>query len=166
MGTDLTVGEILASLEARISFHREQEALHARQEAHHRERREAHAAELETLTRHFEAFKATAGVAAELARQPADPSEAAKAEADPDPGRQPRASRLVARIVEEKREGESFGARAITREVNQRFGDRLKRPLDVRVASVILRRLRDARRIHLVQEGKAFHEALYAKGRR
>lgn len=167
MSTDLTVGEILANLEARIAFHREQEALHARQEAQHREQREMHAGELETLLRHYEAFKSSAGLAADLARLPAAPSkaEASTAEADPDPGRRPQASRLVAKIIEEKTEGESFGARAIAREVNQRFGSRLKRPLDVRVTSVILRRLRDARRIHLVQEGKAFHEALYARGR-
>lgn len=168
MSTELTIGEILANLEARISFHREQEALHARQEAQHREQREMHAGELETLTRHYEAFKSTAGLAADLARPPAahPGAAAAQAEADPEPGRRPRASRLVAKIIEEKRDGESFGARAIAREVNQRFGHRLKRPLDVRVASVILRRLRDARHIHLVQEGKAFHEALYARGPR
>ncbi|HYX24714.1 MAG TPA: hypothetical protein VFC23_11220 [Thermoanaerobaculia bacterium] len=42
----------------------------------------------------------------------------------------------------------------------------MRRPLDGRTVSVTLRRLRDAGQLHQVQEGRAHHEALYAKGPR
>jgi len=54
----------------------------------------------------------------------------------------------------------------VTAEVNRRFADRLRRPIDTRMASDVLRRMNNARQIHLVRVGKAFSEALYAKGAR
>ena len=48
-------------------------------------------------------------------------------------------------------------------EVNARFGKRLRRPLEPRTASVTLRRLEAEGRIQLLEKGRAFHEALYAR---
>jgi hypothetical protein len=73
-------------------------------------------------------------------------------------------SKLVARVVE-GRTG-AFGATAVAQEIHQRFGRRLHRPPDSRTVSVTLRRLNTMRRIYLVREGRAFHEALYAWGPR
>ncbi len=64
-------------------------------------------------------------------------------------------SRLVAKVVEEQQPGQAFGATAIAREVNRRFGKKLRRAVDVRAVGVNLRRLRLAGRIELVREGKA-----------
>jgi hypothetical protein len=167
MSGNVTVAEILANLQTRIAFHRDQEALHAGREAYHRDQRAHHAAELEKVTQHFEAFQASAGAAADLAREPL-PSRSAEPveEAAPDPGRKPRISHLVGKVIEGKPDGEPFGAAAVAEEVNRRFGHLMKKPLDPRLASVVLRRLRDARRLHVVREGKAHQETLYAKGGR
>jgi hypothetical protein len=74
------------------------------------------------------------------------------------------ASRYIRAVVESRADGEPFGAGAVVAEVNRRFGDRLKKPVDTRTASDVLRRMSKERKIHLVRPGKAFSEALYAKG--
>ena len=169
MSGNVTVAEILATLQARIAFHRDQEAFHSGREEYHRDQRAHHAAELEKVTQHFEAFQASAGAAADLAREALPPRSAAPVEeADPGLGRKPKIAHLVAKVIEGKPDGEPFGAAAVAEEVNRRFGNRMKKPLAPRLASVVLRRLRDARRLHVVREGKAHQETLYAKegGRR
>lgn len=160
MSTDLPVSKVIANLEARLAFHREQEALHARQEEHHRAQRSAHAAEIEKVAQSLEAFRSTAVTAVELARpvQPPSPAD------EPETGSRTMVSRLIARVVESRPMDEAFGASSIAAEVNRRYAQRLERPVDTRAASVVLRRLRAARRIHLVRKGKAAHEALYRRG--
>jgi hypothetical protein len=69
MTPDLSVSEVLASLEERIAFHRQKADFHAQQEVHHREQNALHLAELKRVTEHFEAFKAVALPAAEVARE-------------------------------------------------------------------------------------------------
>jgi hypothetical protein len=64
METVLSVAAILSSLETQIAEQRAQETFHAEREAFHRGSRERHAAELERLVQHFEAFKASAASAA------------------------------------------------------------------------------------------------------
>ena len=54
--------------------------------------------------------------------------------------------------------------RLVTQEVNRRFRKMLRRAADIRAVSVILRRMSAVRRLRLVREGKANHEALYARG--
>jgi hypothetical protein len=49
MSSKLSIAQVVAKLEARLAFHRQQEAFHAQQEVHHREQRAVHAAELERL---------------------------------------------------------------------------------------------------------------------
>lgn len=160
MSTGLTVQEILAKLEARVAFHEEKEAFHGQQEEHHRGQRAFHAAGLEQVKQHLEAFKATAEIASELARQterPARPTE------DNDLGGRPKVSQMIVRVLEGLGEEETFGAHWVTAEVNRRFGDKLRRPVNARTVSVTLRRLRNARRIYALRDGKAFHESLYRK---
>jgi hypothetical protein len=161
MSATLTVQEILAKLEARVAFHQEKEAFHGQQEQQHREQRAFHAAELEQVKQHLAAFKATSEVAAELARQADGPSH--PAEDNNLGGRLPKVSHMIAKVLEGLGDGESFGATWVTAEVNRRFRDKLRRPVNARTVSVNLRRLRDSKRIFALREGKAFHESLYRK---
>jgi len=169
MSTAFSVAEVLDKLEKRIAFHREKADYHAQQEIHHRERSAFHVAELERVTEHFEAFKATALVAAELAGEATTPPPPVKEEADEDRdlvGKEVAASKLVARVVERMAAGASFGAAQVAAETNRRYRDKLDEPLDARAVSVTLRRLRDAGRLREVREGKSYHEALYVKATR
>lgn len=168
MSSELSVVAVLDHLEAQIAFHRDQEALHAEKEEVHRGQRAFHAAELEKVTRHFEDFKTVAGPALELAREALERRKAAEAKPVPEEvetfyGRRPMVSRLVSRVVDGKPVEARFGATEVAAEVNRRFGRSLPRPVDGRTASVTLRRLERSGQIHLVREGRAFHEALYSK---
>lgn len=166
MSTALSVAEILDKLTKRIAWHREKAAFHAQQESHHREQSAFHTAELERVSRHFEAFKATALAAADLAQ--AGPPQPAMAEMEEEDvrefiGKRIKVSRLIARAVERLGDGETFGAARVAAETNRRFESRLRRPVDARAASVVLRRLSTAGRLQLVRQGKAAKEALYRK---
>ena len=166
MSSKLSVAEVLGNLESRAAFHREREAFHAHQEEQHREERARHAAELEKVLHNLETFRAASTSAVELVQQPhasAVPVPAEPQVKAPASGRM-MASRFIRSVVESREEGEPFGASAVTAEVNRRFGDRLRRPIETRMASDVLRRMNNARQIHLVRAGKAFSEALYARG--
>jgi len=63
----MSVAKVLANLQAQMAVHKEREAFHAQQEVFRREQRALHAAGLETVTQHFEAFQAASGGAAEIA---------------------------------------------------------------------------------------------------
>ena len=168
MSGKLSVEDVVANLEARAAFHGEQEALHAQQEVHHREQRVAHAAELAKVRQHLETFRAAAVPALELARIPLVPPSASPPPPEdlPASGRL-MVSKLLRRVVQSQPDGEPFGATAVAAEANRRFGSHLKKKaIDSRTASDVLRRLTNEGAIHLVREGKAFHEALYAKGAR
>jgi hypothetical protein len=67
------------------------------------------------------------------------------------------------RVVDRLDEDEIFGANQVAEETNRRHQERLKRPVDARLVSVVLRRLRDAGEIHQIKPGGAAHEALYSK---
>ena len=53
MSSELSVAEVLANLEKRLAFHREQETLHRQQEAVHREQAALHAGESEVVAKHL-----------------------------------------------------------------------------------------------------------------
>jgi hypothetical protein len=160
---DLSVAQILANLEAQIASVESQEAFHAQQEVLHREQRAQNAADLEKLRQRYEVFKTAAAAAEEVVTRV--PQEDPARQEDEDARVQiTTVAKLIVRVVA-ARTG-TFGATAVAQEINQRFGRRLGRPLDSRTVSVTLRRLNDSGRIHLVREGKAFHEALYAPGPR
>jgi hypothetical protein len=166
MSTAFSVAEVLDKLEKRIAFHREQADFHAQQEVHHRERSAFHVAELERVTKHFEAFKATALTAADLAGEATAPPPPVKEEAEDDRefvGKRIQASKLVARVVDRMADGATFGAAQVAAETNRRYRDKLRRPIDARAVSITLRRLRDAGRLRLVRKGKSNHEGLYVK---
>lgn len=166
MSTAFSVAEILAKLEARITHHEQQVTFHQQQQAHHREQSAVHAAELETVRQHFESFKATAIPAAHLAGVPVAHPPAA--EEKPDDllefvGKRITASKLIARVLLSLGDDETFGANRVAGETNRRYRENLKKPVDGRTVSVVLRRLRTAGKLHQVQSGGAAHEALYAK---
>lgn len=168
MSTSLSVAEILSKLETRIAYHEQQMAFHQQQEAHHREQSAAHAAELEKLRQHFESFKAAALPAADLAGVSVSP-EPGKEEAPEDlrefVGKRIMTSKLIARVIRGLAD-ETFGATRVAEETNRRYRTTLKKPVDTRAASTILRRLRDAGELRQIQSGGAAHEAVYAKGGR
>jgi hypothetical protein len=165
MSSKLSVAQVLANLEARYAFHHEQEALHARQEAHHKEQRTMHAAEMEKFRGKLESFKAASESLEELAEGPI-PGQTAKQEApDFGPG-QPTATKMIRAVVESHGPGERFGANSVAAEVNRRYPDKLDAPVDGRTVSVVLRRMKDEHKIHLVRSGKAHNEALYSIGPR
>lgn len=165
MSSKLSVAEVLGSLEARAAFHREREAFHAAQEEQHRQERARHAAELEKVLHNLEAFRSVSASAVELVQQGSSQEPAEPPVKGPASGRL-MVSRFIRTVVESRPEGEPFGASAVAAEVNRRFGDRLKKPIDTRAASDVLRRMSNARRIRLVRPGKAFSEAMYARGER
>jgi hypothetical protein len=164
MTLEVSVGELLKTLERKIAFHREKAALHAREEELHRSQRTLHETELESATRHFEALKAAAGPAAEIAMSAYDPAPAEPSEPEEDGldlGANPPLTALISRILKDKAKEEPFGPTALTTEINQRFRDRLERDADIRSVSAALRRMCRKRRIELVREGRSYNEALY-----
>ncbi|HYU34999.1 MAG TPA: hypothetical protein VEW48_22845 [Thermoanaerobaculia bacterium] len=74
-----------------------------------------------------------------------------------------RVSNLAARVMETKDPTETFGGASIAREINQRYGKHLRRPVQVRNVATALRRMAAAGRIRQVEEGRAYHEALYTR---
>ena len=175
MSRNLSVEQVLASLEAQMAFHKEREAEHARQEVwheeqvlFHREERARHAAEHEEVVRHYEAFKATGVAAAEVAaRDVVPPPPAVVEEPALEEGllASPFArGRLVARWVKSLPAGEVFGPARAAAEVNRRYARDLSQPATFRQASAALRRLCDHGVIRLVRQGGAHQESLYTKG--
>ncbi len=166
MTPDVSVAEVLANLEERIAFHRQQADFHAQQEILHREQNAVHLAELKRVTEHFEAFKSVALPAVEVAREGRLPPPQPVEEPEDNRefiGKRILASRLVARVIERMADDATFGARQVTAETNRRYRDKLRKPVEARAVSVTLRRLQANGRLRLVREGKSKHEALYTK---
>ncbi|HYU31689.1 MAG TPA: hypothetical protein VEW48_05965 [Thermoanaerobaculia bacterium] len=160
MSRDLSFARILTELQGRIEHHRGREAFHAEQEAFHQQQRARHAAELQTARERFEAFLAAADAASELVARPREE----KAVDDSIPaGKGAVLSKLVARLVGGKGPLERFGAKSLTREIEERYGARLGRKVDSRAVAAKLRRMAQAGKIHLAREGRSFHEALYTR---
>jgi hypothetical protein len=165
MKGNLSVAEILASLEAQMAFDKEREAFHAGQEVFHREQRAHHAARYEAVAKSYEAFRATAGEAAEIAAQ----AQASRPAPEPPPAEPaPKLGpydrgRLVARVVQELPAGEAFGPSRLAEEANRRYSRQLGKPVDVRMASGVLRRLLADGVVRLVQKGGSHREALYGR---
>jgi hypothetical protein len=164
MKTNRSVGEILASLESQAGFHRERAAFHAGHEEHHKAQRSAHESELAEIERRLEAFRAAASEALELADRPAVavPQPDVK-QKDLGSASRPKLGRMVTLLLQDKGVSERFGPAGLTREVNERFGERLRRPVTVPQISIVLRRLQNQGKIHQVRQGRPHWEALYAK---
>ncbi|HYG61884.1 MAG TPA: hypothetical protein VEL74_04845 [Thermoanaerobaculia bacterium] len=157
--TDISVAAVLADLEAQMAHHRKQMELHAEQEAAHGRQREHHAAELAKLSQHYEDFKRTAGAVLEVASPRTLRSQGG------DPGVPSKLSRMVDAVLAGKAADEPFSASQIAAEVRERFGARLRRPIDPRSISAKLRRMEAAGKIHQLREGRSYHEALYCRER-
>lgn len=165
MKTNRSVGEILGSLEAQAAFHRERAAFHAGHEEHHREQRSTHEAELAEIERRLEAFRAAAAEALDFADRPVAvpvPDQDLK-EKDLGSASRPKLGRMVSLLLQDKGASERFGPVGLAREVNERFGERLRRPVTVPQISIVLRRLQSQRKIHQVRRGRPHWEALYVK---
>ncbi len=67
------------------------------------------------------------------------------------------------RVIETKRPDEVFGASTLIAEINSRWGAKLKRGIEPRSASATLRRWAATGRIHLVRDGRSYHESLYTR---
>lgn len=159
MSPEPTINAILSRLEARLAHHREQAEIHTRQEDFHREERERHTRQMEELARSIEAFRASAGVALELAGPPVDDDR------DVDTGGERILTRLVSKLIAGRPGDERFGPEGLTEEVNRRFPEILRKPARMRQVSDVLRRLARSGRIHQVRRGRPHHEALYVRER-
>lgn len=157
-----SIAEVLKSLESRTAERERQVAYHAEQEILHSERKKALAAELEELRRQLEALRGAVAALDQADRRPSPAALPESAAEDLGSASHPKVARMVEKVVETKREGESFGSEALTEEVNRRFGDRLRKPLDARQVSGVLRRLVRKNRLDLVRRGRPHQEALYA----
>lgn len=162
-----SIDEVLARLQEQVDFHAEQESFHAAQEDLHREQRSSHAAALEEARRRLEAFRAAAEDALDLAARNVPPSKRPPQvnlkEVDLGSLSRPKLGRMVTLILESKAPDERFGAIELSREVNERFRDRMRRAVDPTQMSVVLRRLYRRGRIHLVRPGRPYQEALYVR---
>jgi hypothetical protein len=166
MDTKPSVTEMLARLDEQIAHNAEREAFHANHEAFHRDQRSSYALELERLTRTRDSLKAAAEAAEELMDRGVPEVSAAPPPPEiPDMGQRFRLARLVEIVVERKAPHDRFGPKTIAAEVNQTFGDRLRRRFDERQASVALAWLARSGRIVRHQKGKPFHESQYSRGR-
>lgn len=165
MTSKLSVEEVLAHLEQRAVSLREQEALHAKQEGHHREQRALCAAELEKVQQSLEAFRQISATAVDLVRPLAAQARAAVKDDEedlPPPGHR-MVGRLIQIVVESPSLPEPFGPTAVAEEVNRRFASRLSEEITPRTASDVLRRLLGEGGVRRVRKGKAFYEALYRR---
>lgn len=164
MKRKLSIDEVLARLEAQAAFHREREAFHAGHEARHREQRSAHAADLENINRRLNAFRAAAAEALDLAdKAAAAPESQSLMEEDLGSASRPKVIRMAELVIEHKGGSERFGPVGLAEEVNDRFGERLRRPVTAGELSTVLRRLHHKGQIHLVRRGRPHWEALYVR---
>jgi hypothetical protein len=164
MRSNRTISEVVASLESQLAFYREKEDLHAKHEALHREQRTLYGTEREKIERNLEAFGAAAASALDLAEKTLARPAGDEEGADLGSASNPRLGKMVELILAEKGQDERFGPVGLAAEVNRRFGNRLRRQVNARQISVVLRRMERLRRIHLVRKGRPHWEALYSRG--
>jgi len=134
MALNLSIAQMLAQLEAKVALHRERKNFHADQEAIHREQTALHTSELDNALARLEAFRSAAEAAGELLE---DAKLAALPPAQPDLDdadliRKRSLSRMVARVVEGIPADQTFGAHAVTRQIQERWGAKLRRRPDPR----------------------------------
>lgn len=156
MSSELSLSQMLASLEAQIKLLREQEAHHAEREAYHHEQRSRTAVELAKVLQSYEALTTAAEIAARVPPPAAPPPQGR-------PGGTKLRGTLVADLLKDLPDGEVFGPTRIADELNRRYGRALSRPADSRFTSSALRRLVAYGWLELVQKGTPHHEALYRK---
>ena len=163
MASKLSIEQMLAHLEKRVAHHRERQAFHAEQEALHHDKAALHTSELNDALARLEAFRAASLSAEEILERD-------KVQTNPPPepketdflGKRP-LSRMVEKVVEGRPADQTFGARSVTREIQERWGAKLRRRPDPRSVAATLRRWAAAGKIQLVREGRSYYESLYRK---
>jgi hypothetical protein len=162
MSGNLSVAQILADLETQIAHFEAQGPFHARQEAFHRAEKERCENEVATLRERYEAFKKASAEAREVVQRKGTGGPPPLDEEDD--GRSASMPTLISWVVAAKADGDSFGATALTQEINQHYSNRLRQPINLRSVSVALSRMAKRGQVKVVREGKAHHEALYTQG--
>ena len=160
MGT-MSVDQIVAQLETKIARHKERQAFHAENEAFHREQAALHGAELESAIALLQAFRDSSTAAEEMIVRSRLAAAEDDAEMDVNKGRA--LSRMIRRVLDGRAPDESFGPTAVTREINRRWGAKMRRKVNKRTVAATLRRWAVRGRIHRTREGRAHHETLYVK---
>lgn len=158
----MSVEEIVASLTAEAERHRERGAFHAEQEALHREKRVHHEAELEAITRRLDEFRSVSAAALELLGRNATSKPAGPAQ-DFGPASKPRLTRMIESLLQELGPEEAIGPGWLTQELNDRFGQNLRRPVHQRQVSDVLRRLARTGRLRQTRQGKGRYEARFVR---
>lgn len=166
MSSNLPVAEMLAHLQKKIAFHKEQQEAYAKQEALYREKRALHEAEHRKAVERFEALQAAAASAGELlqdVKAPAPRPAAARKEVKS--GGWHWIADLLERVIETKAPGETFGATSLVDEIHERWGSKLRHGIDIRSAQATLRRWARAGLLDVARKGRSRHEALYTRPR-
>lgn len=163
MSASLSLHQMLTQLESRIADHRAKLAYHAGRQQFHEEQKALHEAELQSAMERYETLRTASQAAGQYLEQP-PPGAAAPAgpEIDLD-SRKRTLSRLIAVVVDARSPGEVFGPSAVTEEIRQRWGAKLRRKIDPRSVSATLRRWAAAGRLEVAREGRAHHETLYSR---
>src|SRR5262245_5863014 len=162
MRQEKSASRLLTDLEALVKHHESQEAHHAEREAFHREKRAHHAAELQTAREGLAAYRSAAEAAGDLMARAQIPT--ASLVDDLPPGEPVIVSRLAARVIATKDPAETFGGLSIAREINRRYGKRLRRPASARTVATALRRMAAAGRIVEIEKGRGHREGVYSRG--
>jgi hypothetical protein len=162
-----TIPNLLSNLAEKLAYHQREEKLCAEQEALYCERRSAHAAEVERISRCYAALQETLTVAQEIAGEPSPPPAAPDPVAGVDLGTRsrPKLTRMIQLTVAEMPAGAVFGARQVTAEVNRRFAAHLRGSVDPEKVAIALQRMARAGRLHQTRRGRPYHEALYRRER-
>lgn len=164
MTENLSIGQMLAQLEARVAHHAKQQALHDEQERLHRDKAAFHREQLEAAQAHLEAFRAASTAAGELlVRDRSIAAPQPQRNDDIDVRRRKALSRMMARVIEELPAETVFGTSDVTLAIRERWGSKLRRQPDPRSVATTLRRWVQADRLVQIREGRAHSEGLFRK---
>jgi len=161
--SNLPVNEMLAHLQKKIAFHKEQQEEHAKQAALHTEKRALHEAEHRKAVERFEALQTAADAAGELLQDVAPLPRPALAPREIKSGGWHWLADLLERVIETKAQDEVFGATSLVDEILERWGSKLRQGIDPRSAQTTLRRWARDGRLDVVRKGRSKHESLYTK---
>jgi hypothetical protein len=164
MKEQLSIRDIVVSLEKQAAFHREQMALHAEKEAFHRGLRSTHETELGIITSRLEGFRAATAAAVEIAGREV-PQSAVEEVVDYGSASNPKLTNMVRTVLDGMGPHEPFGPIGVHAEVDRRFGSGLRSPVDVRQIGDVLRRLARTGSIHRLRTGIPHHESRYVRRR-
>lgn len=166
MSSNLRVAEMLAHLQKKIAYHKEQQEAHAKQEALHGEMRALHETEHRKAVERFEALQAASAAAGELLGDVKPSAAHSTAESkEIKSGGWHWIADLLDRVIETKAPGEVFGATSLVDEIHKRWGSKLRHGIDIRSAQTTLRRWARDGLLDVARKGRSRHEALYTRPR-